>query len=147
MKKLLSPRKYELHFSKNYLKRKITLTEVASYFSQLELSKTYFILLPLEILYKIYIFKETKRKIEIPHTKYVALLKAAITSSSMKLKRWLLKHHEDVIFIYDVSGYTYSQRRKYDRHLLMYELNDLMQFLIDTRRCHLYSELSTFFYN
>jgi hypothetical protein len=46
----------EIHFTKRYWRRNIKLSEVQCYFGNEKLKNTYFKLLPLEILEKIYFY-------------------------------------------------------------------------------------------
>ena len=145
--KLLSGRRYQVQYTKCYLERKIKLEEVMKYFEQFR--NTYFILLPIELLNKIYHYEKTKLKIEIPHTDYVELLTGSVKFTKRKLQKWLLQHIDNIIFIYDEHFFLQSCKNKksYERDLFYDEMRPLTKYLKDNRRLKLLYEFETHFYD
>jgi hypothetical protein len=132
----MTPRKYKIHFTKCYqIKKKISLLEVRCFFEKIK--NTYFDLLPLEILEKIYFYNHgIGKRLEIPKNEYIDLLKKSIDTSKLKVKKWLLNHSNNVVNV---------DRKFINTKELQHEICFLLRYFYKARKYKIVKELARFF--
>ena len=123
---LFRPAYYKKKFTRYYLERKITLEDTINFFLGCNLSKTYFAILPIEILKKIFEYEQTKSVLEIPIDDYSELLYQSFKQPRKKLKKWLMKHHYNILYtpISFNSGILLSNRER-DRQIRVINRREL----------------------